>query len=267
MNKLLLLTTALLIPDLVNAAETSCSAAPTCAELGYNEIADDCRGKYIKCPFDTTKVSCVTESPRIGDLKYSLYNSSHDGWLKCDGTVLKIDDFRRLYNVIGTKFCHRYTSRTDTSYTSYSTTENCSADEFALPDYRGFFLRGLITYNSTSSTVGSSSSYYSDALKYKGYASTASAFMYPWLPQYEQLPNITGEFGMLAGGTEVGWNNAVSTTNNAFYRKDGIGDNGNQSNTQAGGVGFQASRSNTIYDGSHVMPASYGAYIYIYAGQ
>lgn len=262
MKKLILITAAALFSASVALAQT-CATAPSCATLGYTQSASACSGKSLKCPFDTTKVMCVNGGPHVGDLKYSLYSSNHDGWLLCNGTQYSQTAYPKLYSLLSTKFCHKYTSRTDTSYTS----SNCKSGYFAVPDYRGFFLRALNTYNSTSSTVGGSYSYYSDALYYKGHYSTATAFMYPWIPQYEQLPNITGEFGMLAGGTEVGWNNAVSTTNNAFYRKDGIGDNGQQSSNAAGGAGFEASRSNKIYDGSHVMPASYGAYIFIYAGE
>ena len=296
MNKFLLLTTALLIPNLANAAESTCSAAPSCSDLGYTQAKTDCEDKYVACPFDTNKVLCINQpnctasgytqsvsdcagdyikcpsdsskvlcinaAPKVGDLKYSLNSSNHDGWLRCDGTQYSTSQYPKLYSLIGTKFCHKYTSRTDTAYL----TSNCSSGKFAVPDYRGFFLRGINVYNASSNTVGSLSSYYGYALYYKGNYSTRAAFTTPWLPQYEQLPNITGEFGMTAGGVEVGWNNAVSTSNNAFYRKDGIGDNGKSSNTQAGGIGFQASKSNPIYDGSHVMPASYGAYIFIYAG-
>ncbi len=268
MNKLLALAVAAATAASADAfaAETTCTAAPSCSELGYNEIAVDCRGKYIKCPFDTTKVSCLTEAPRIGDLKYSLYNGSHDGWLKCDGTVLKKADYPKLYNLLGTKFCHRYTSRTDTSYTSYST-DNCdtSKGEFALPDYRGFFLRGLITYNSTSSTVGGSNSYYSDALYYKGYYSTSAAFMYPWLPQYEQLPNIKGNSGVaqvFAGDTQS-TGAIIMDTYNRFKNATG----NDKTWWGESGWNFDASKSSPIYDGYHVMPASYGAYIFIYAGE
>ena len=39
-------------------AAINCTAAPSCASLGYNNAADDCNGSYIVCPFDTTKVFC-----------------------------------------------------------------------------------------------------------------------------------------------------------------------------------------------------------------
>lgn len=43
-----------------NAGFTYWCAAPVtdCGTLGYNKIASDCSGKYIKCPFDTSKVFC-----------------------------------------------------------------------------------------------------------------------------------------------------------------------------------------------------------------
>ena len=37
----------------------------------------------------------------IGDLKYSVQSSNHDGWLKCDGSQLLVNDYLELYNIIG----------------------------------------------------------------------------------------------------------------------------------------------------------------------
>lgn len=54
--------------------------------------------------------------------------------------------------------------------------------------------------------------------------------------------NITGKFGIEVYGQDAGWNNAV-TDSGAFYRVDGIGDNGTGSASGKGGVGFDASRS------------------------
>ena len=100
--------------------------------------------------------------------------------------LYKIDDYQKLYDVIKLNFCHKYTSRTDADYS----TSNCDADYFAVPDYRGFYLRGLNAYLSSDSTVGAPSTYYGYALKYKGDTGTVKNFH---KPQYEQLPNITGK--------------------------------------------------------------------------
>ena len=274
MNKLLALAVVAATAASADAfaAETTCTAAPSCSELGYTQSASVCSGKYIKCPFDTTKVMCVNGGPHVGDLKYSLYSSNHDGWLLCNGTVVNKANYPKLYNLLGTKFCHRYTSRTDTAYSSFSS-DNCdtSKGEFALPDYRGFFLRGVMTYNSYLNTVNkpvagrTPSSYYSDALYYKGYASTLSSMTGIAVPQYEQLPNIKGNSGVaqvFAGDTQS-TGAIIMDTYNRFKNATG----NDKTWWGESGWNFDASKSSPIYDGSHVMPASYGAYIFIYAGE
>lgn len=39
----------------------TCQTPPSCTELGYNMTAEDCSGKTsIKCPFDSSKIYCLT---------------------------------------------------------------------------------------------------------------------------------------------------------------------------------------------------------------
>ena len=65
MKKLLLITSSLLIPMIAHAAESTCTAAPTCEELGYKQTVTTCTTlglKYVKCPFGST-VACVSNLP------------------------------------------------------------------------------------------------------------------------------------------------------------------------------------------------------------
>ena len=253
MKKLILSCSLMALTLPAYAADTiNCATLPTCSELGYTENASNCVGKKTLCPFDKTKATCI-DSPHVGDLKYSLYSSNHDGWLRCDGRQYKIDDYRQLYDVIKLNFCHQYTSRTDTAYS----TSNCDADYFAVPDYRGFYLRGLNASLSASYTIGAPSSYYGYALKYKGDTGTVTNV---YTPQYERLPNITGKAPYTAPSQ---YQNTIS---GAFYTATVSGSSGSQRDGSYG-IGFDASRSNVIYDGTHVRPAHYGAYIFIYAGE
>ena len=269
MNKLLALAVAAATAASADAfaAESTCTAAPSCSELGYTQSASVCSGQYIKCPFDTTKVMCVNGGPHIGDLKYSLYAYNHDGWLLCDGTQYSQTTYAKLHNLLGTKFCHRYTSKTDTSYSS----SNCDSGKFAVPDYRGFFLRGLSTYNSYTNTVSkaactpttsrpASCSYYvSEAFYHK--SGTYSTSIY--YPQYEQLPNIRGE-----GPSLDDYSRDWVSIGGAFYEAAGSAFDAQSSHTNnQTKLNFDASRSNSIYGGSHVIPANYAAYIFIYAGE
>ena len=231
MKKLILSCSLMALTLPAYAAESiNCATLPTCDDLGYTENADDCVGRKLLCPFDKTQAACL-EAPQVGDLKYSLYSSNHDGWLPCDGKQYKEADYQDLYNLIGSQFCHKYTSRTDTS-----TTSSCEDNYFAVPDYRGFY-------------------------KYKGDTGTVKNFH---KPQYEQLPNITGKSSVVFNDA----NNTLSVSGAFSYSNYGTAgyDSGGYDLGQ-GTLSFDASSDDTIYDGSHVRPAHYGAYIYIYAGE
>lgn len=66
-----------------SAAAQSCAVPPTCDALGYTKTASDCSGmSVLKCPFDQSKIFCVTAEevpgpigscgiPEIGDILYS----------------------------------------------------------------------------------------------------------------------------------------------------------------------------------------------------
>ncbi len=140
------------------AEAQTCTAAPDCATLGYTKTAVQCSGKtYTRCPFDTSKYNCdndtsssdctaagFIDSPKncpnnyvacpgntshvrclqgakVGDLKYSLRTSDHDGWLLCNGGTYNHKEYPELYAVIGDLFG---TKR---------------------PNYVGYFLRGVAT--------------------------------------------------------------------------------------------------------------------------
>ena len=208
-------------------AAIDCATIPSCSSLGYSETAGACKGKYLTCPFDNTKIACL-DSPKVGDLKYSLYSSNHDGWIKCDGTQYSTSTYSKLYSVIGSNFCRKYTSKS--AYTSSA----CSSGMFAVPDYRGFFLRG-ISYPSTTSSYSS----YSNSWNY----STTS-------PQKQGLPNIVGYGGPL--------DNSMYPSS-AFYKysSNQHGIKGDDDNPL---LGFDASRSNSIYGAqSGVIPGNYAA--------
>jgi microcystin-dependent protein len=46
----------------------------------------------------------ATGRPTVGDLKMSMVNVDHIGWLKCDGRQVPIDAFRHLFEVVGYSF-------------------------------------------------------------------------------------------------------------------------------------------------------------------
>ena len=83
MKKYLLLGTSLIVASSAYA-EFDCTKIPTCADLGFTMSATDCAGKnMLKCPFETDKVFCESESSggstgqgcdTVGDILYSDLN-------------------------------------------------------------------------------------------------------------------------------------------------------------------------------------------------
>ncbi len=263
--KLITITSAAVLSCAISAsAADTCTPAPSCSELGYTQSTSSCKGgKYVKCPFDTTKVACISVEPRVGDLKYSLDSSDHDGWLLCDGREFPTTRYKNLYIRIGEYFCHKYTSRADVDYNN----SNCTKGYFAIPDYRGFFLKGAWINKPVSGRPGaykfsdsSTSSYFSSALNYKG-SNLGNASIN--IPEYELLPKITGKVGLQ--GPEYSYSGDISGAFSISPKGDNYG-KGHTKGASSVYINFDASKSNIIYKGSHVVPANYQAYIFIYAG-
>ncbi len=263
MKKLVLSCSLMALTLPAYAADTiSCNTLPTCDDLGYTENTDDCVGRKLLCPFDKTQAACI-DSPHVGDLKYSLYFTNHDGWLLCDGKQYDQKTYSKLYKVISTNFCRTFSSRT-----SIGSAGKCDSGYFAVPDYRGFFLRGFVSSNSTAIDKYGSSNYCSSALYYKGNYLNYSGYSYcsgytdsRYIPQYERLPNISGN---LAARGAVAWQNPSGVFSLSGSTAAQASGGGSSDQVQ---LNFKASDSNTIYNGSHVVPANYAAYIFIYAGQ
>ena len=130
MNKLLALAVAAATAASADAfaAESTCTAAPSCASLGYTDTTRRCPGEYTACPFDTTQVKCILEA-RAGDLKYSLQTSNHNGWLLCNGSSYSTSQYAELYNVLRSSFGSR------------------------LPNYSGSFLKAASGVSGSSLTT------------------------------------------------------------------------------------------------------------------
>ena len=150
------------------------------------------------------------------------------GWLKCDGTQYSKEKYPELFAYLGTTFCTSDHGGT------------CTTDYFRVPKYTGYFLR---VYGAPSSTYGGSGNY--------------SLIT----PQKEQLPNITGTIEDINSGSNLGPTGVFYSTSGKYKY--------NTTNAVSGnGIGFNASRSNSIYtSGGHVIPANIGVYAYIYAGK
>ena len=228
MKNLSLFVSAFALCASTSYAAINCSTLPTCESLGYTDTVTNCPGEVIKCPFDTAKGKCQ-RGPSVGDLKYSLNTANHNGWILCNGQSLDTTKYAALYDIIKSNY-------------------GMDGTKFRVPDYRGFFLRayGTASVNNTLSSFG-------------GSANTSLKD-----PQKEQLPNITGTMKHIAHGAYVN-----ASCEGAFTTKTltGTNDRGNAvGEGPTENITFQASKSNSIYSGSHVIPANYAANVFIYSG-
>lgn len=231
----------LLAPEVL--AQT-CTPAPSCAELGYTKSASDCAGKTILyCPFDKTKAYCVDEitcaslgfTDTVSECpgEYTLCPSdSNKGKCIFEARPGDLKYSLRTSNHNGWLLCN------GASYSSAQFPELYAAISSSfgsnLPSYSGYFLKGAAT-------------------------STASTFK---TSEQAGLPNITGS---IAYGAPGNYQNYVSGAliNTVKSGSRGIG---NGSDTY--GLGFDASKSNSIYGRSTtVTPQNYPANIFIYAGR
>lgn len=79
--------------------------------------------------------------PTIGDIKYSIRNNDHSGWIICDGRSLSRADYPELFALIGTKY------------------GSVNSDTFNLPDCRGRVLGAIgsgtgLTSRSAGTLIG-----------------------------------------------------------------------------------------------------------------
>ena len=275
MKNLSLFVSAFALCASTSYAAINCSTLPTCDSLGYKDKVADCpsSSEVLKCPFDTAWGKC-TRGPSIGDLKYSLKSSDHDGWLLCDGRFFASDStskYYKLFQLIGTNFCHKFKSKDEGQTSSIALSSDCPSGKFAIPDYRGFFLRAMPSWRESAAGVDAPRSSSASSGGHYGYAvqhMSGNLDSYsPYIPRKEQLPNITGYFA--ADDTVCGNNSNSLKIEGSFYKGSNIGLDFDSSGKSGGcKVEFDASLSSSLYtEGGHVIPAHYGAYIFIYAGR
>ncbi|MFI3241984.1 MAG: phage tail protein [Alphaproteobacteria bacterium] len=88
----------------IASAVDNCNVSASCEDLGYTMKATQCTtGKMIKCPFNPVYAICQSASA-VGDLKYSLRSSDHDGWLLCNGSTYSVSEYPELSAVLGSNF-------------------------------------------------------------------------------------------------------------------------------------------------------------------
>ena len=255
MKNLSLFVSAFAICASTSYAAINCGTLPTCESLGYTDTVSQCPNKSIKCPFDTAKGTCLHEAA-VGEVAYFAGPKEVKGWLPCDGKTYPRAKYPELaafldYHPTADDSSKRGNPFCNNKYHASS----CSTDTFAVPDYRGYFLKvtgmwdGKKSYN-IDNFVGKPP---------LGLATAAKA------PQAEEVPNIRGSVTPGNGSSKEA---TLYTSSGAFSITSGAKTGDQHSGGSSGAIwNFEASLSNSIYGGSHVVPANYGIYAYIYAGR
>lgn len=100
---------------------------------GSVNVYDDIRDKWINL-----------QTHQVGDLKFSVHQYDHHGWLICDGRSFSRTDYAELYSIIGIQFGAN------------------DSNTFKIPDMRGRVAGGIggyigspYTFRTTGNAVGS----------------------------------------------------------------------------------------------------------------
>ena len=73
--------------SMTNIAHAECTPAPDCVELGYTETS--CEGKFVRCPFDTSKLFCL---PCDSSYKYTCSGTGEIGsGTACNGKYIECE--------------------------------------------------------------------------------------------------------------------------------------------------------------------------------
>ena len=258
MKNLSLFVSSLALCASTSYAAIDCSTLPTCESLGYKDIVANCpnQNKVLKCPFDIgkpdteAKGTCLHEAA-VGEIGY-FPKPAGKGWLFCDGQTITKSDYPELYEFLKDSYC-----TTDHGGT-------CGTNTARLPDYRGYFLRSVVTDPRKTGNNYSKT--------YTNFGTTSAVNWDVRIPQKEGLPNITGTF--FADDSMVGKQKDVATTGKsptgAFKNITALDGYDIESSKKFTGyqINFSAQASNPIYGAqSGVTPPNMAVYVYIYAGR
>lgn len=124
----------------------------------------------INARIDTIGTSVVGQSVNVtppGIIAPFAGSAAPAGYLLCNGAVVAISDYQKLYTAIGTTYNTMTNPTTGAAYAAPAT------GSFRLPDYRGAFIRGVGTSNlSVTSTLGT---WQDDATALNGLSASANA--------------------------------------------------------------------------------------------
>ena len=92
-----------LFASTASAQTINCGTLPSCDSLGYTDTVAQCPNKSIKCPFDTSKGTCLHEAA-VGEIAYLSKAPTGSGWLLCNGQTITKAKYPDLYAFLGQQF-------------------------------------------------------------------------------------------------------------------------------------------------------------------
>lgn len=159
-------TTIIAYSGIANAQ--TCTVAPTCETLGYNQTVAECKGvETVKCPFDTTKVFCGTVPPiySVGDRYDPEYDIAETTDSPANTYISGIYGYQNpCYAIVVMNY-----SYSDTSKHTYAFAEaRCKSStkyglDWRLPTSSGLGVCGVLSSVSSSIGFGSTNWFWSES--------------------------------------------------------------------------------------------------------
>ena len=207
------------------AEDYTCATPPTCAELGYNQYSSSCTNS-VKCPFDTTKVKCIPETPQVGHILYSdgTTSSTYNSSKTAVGVVI---DTERRYAISLDQVSKRFGPGNNVHDMPLMTSSKWSAEISAInPDGRLNTHVLTTLYNNTKNY---------DAANYcKAYSKSGFYAGEWWLPSPYEITRIAiaNNFNTINTGLgKVSGATKLSTGSNGYYWSSSIGESADKGTT------------------------------------
>lgn len=185
-------------------AAIDCATPPSCSNLGFTDASTSC-SNYVKCPFDQTKVRCLPEIAKAGDILYSDGTTSYSKLSSKTAVGIVVDPGRR------------YAISLDEAQKAFGPGK--------LPTYMELMpnnLRGSINVNADGrlNTYAlapySSSAEFAAAYYCKTYSKAGFSAGSWWLPSPQEITRMAPYFNKIKNGLSRAGGTAFTFTNTIY---------------------------------------------------
>lgn len=201
MKKFILIAASLCLAAPALAA-INCATLPTCASIGYSDASTSC-SKYLPCPFDSTKVKCLPEIAKAGDILYSDGTTSYSKIASKTPVGIVVDPGRR--------------------YAITLDTVNKAFGNNTKPTYMNLMPSGNLYDTIDANTNGYANTY---ALRTTEYPAANYCYNYSksgfssrrwWLPSPREVTRMTMYFNAIKNGLSRAGGSAFALENGSYY--------------------------------------------------